>query len=79
MSPTQGQAVIIGTTLAPAISKHLKAFLYGWLPLSDASGIGYSEKREFVKEYSNFDPKKWGVLTTKGSFGQKNGDFCGFR
>ena len=60
-------------------SKHLKAFLYGWLPLSDASGIGYSEKREFVKEYSNFDPKKQGVLTTKGTFGRKNGDFCGFR
>ena len=39
MSPTQGQADIIGATLAPAISKHLTAFLYGWLPLSDASGI----------------------------------------
>ena len=36
MSPTQRQADIIGATLAPAISKHLKAFLYGWLPLSDA-------------------------------------------
>jgi len=23
----------------PAISKHLTAFLYGWLPLSDAAGI----------------------------------------
>ena len=39
MSPTQGQAYIIGETLAPAISKHPRAFLYGWLPLSDASGI----------------------------------------
>jgi hypothetical protein len=39
MSPTQGQADIIGATFAPAISKHLKAFLYGWLPLSDAAGI----------------------------------------
>ena len=39
MSPTQGQAVIIGVTFAPAISKNLKAFLYGWLPLSDAAGI----------------------------------------
>ena len=36
MSPTQGQAIIIGLPLPPAISKHLKAFLYGWLPLSDA-------------------------------------------
>ena len=24
-------------------------------------------------------PKKQGVLITKGAFGQKNGDFCGFR
>jgi len=39
MSPTQGQAVIIGATFAPAISRCLKARLYGWLPLSDASGI----------------------------------------
>ena len=39
MSPTQGQADIIGATLAPAISKHPRAFLYGWLPLSDAAGI----------------------------------------
>ena len=39
MSPTQGQAILLGATLAPAISKHLKAFVYGWLPLSDASGI----------------------------------------
>ena len=35
MSPTQGQAVFIGATFAPAISKHPRAFLYGWLPLSD--------------------------------------------
>ena len=39
MSPTQGQAVVIVVTFDPAISKNLKAFLYGWLPLSDASGI----------------------------------------
>jgi len=39
MSPTQGQADIKGATLAPAISKNLKAFLYGWLPLFDAAGI----------------------------------------
>ena len=39
MSPTQGQADIKGATFAPAISRCLKARLYGWLPLSDASGI----------------------------------------
>ena len=39
MSPTQGQADIKRATFAPAISKNLKAFLYGWLPLSDAAGI----------------------------------------
>ena len=51
MSPTQGQAYIIGATFAPAIyfpslartvtvgSRCLKARLYGWLPLSDAAGI----------------------------------------
>ena len=39
MSPTQGQDYIIGGNPIPAISKNLKAFLYGWLPLSDASGI----------------------------------------
>ena len=33
----------------------------------------------FVKKYSNFDPKKQGVLVTKESFGQNNGDFCSFR
>ena len=36
MSPTQGQAEIIKGNPIPAISKNLKAFLYGWLPLSDA-------------------------------------------
>ena len=78
MSPTQGQAYIIGGNPIPAISRCLKARLYGWLPLSDAAGIGYSGKRGFVKEYSNFDPKKQGVLVTKVSLGRKNGDFCGF-
>ena len=34
--------------------------------------IAHSEKRGFVKEYSNFDPQKQGVLVTKGSFGRKN-------
>ena len=37
--------------------------------------IWHSGMRGFVKEYSNFDPKKQGVLTTKGSLGRKNGDF----
>ena len=36
MSPTQGQAILYGGYSFPAISKNLKAFLYGWLPLSDA-------------------------------------------
>jgi len=31
----------------------------------------------FVKKYSNFDPKKQGVLVTKVSFGRKNASFCG--
>jgi hypothetical protein len=39
MSPTQGQADIIGATFAPAISQSPRGQLYGWLPLSDASGI----------------------------------------
>ncbi len=29
----------------------------------------------FVKNYSNFEPKKQGVLTTKWSFGRKNANF----
>ena len=51
MSPTQGQAIFLwGLFLSSHLlslasrtvtvgSKNLKAFLYGWLPLSDASGI----------------------------------------
>ena len=31
----------------------------------------------FVKKYSNFEPKKQGVLVTKVSFGRKNASFCG--
>ena len=45
MSPTQGQADIKRATFAPAISKHLTAFLYGWLPLSNAYGIFYCKTR----------------------------------
>jgi hypothetical protein len=41
------------------------------MPLASFA-IGYSGKWGFVKEYSNFDPKKQGVLITKGSFGRKN-------
>jgi hypothetical protein len=41
-------------------------------------GICHSAEQDFVKKYSNFDPKKQGVLVTKGSFGRKNGDFCSF-
>ena len=36
----------------PAISKHLKAFLYGWLPLSDAFGI-FSLLRGMTKTKGN--------------------------
>ena len=39
MSPTQGQAKLLGGNPIPAISHPLKGELYGWLPLSDASGI----------------------------------------
>ena len=39
MSPTIKAGYIIGAALPPAISKNLKAFLYGWLPLSNAYGI----------------------------------------
>ena len=39
MSPTQGQADIIGGNLIPAISQPLWGQLYGWLPLSNAYGI----------------------------------------
>jgi len=38
----------------PAISKNLTAFLYGWLPLSDASGIfirtDFRKISEFVRD-----------------------------
>ena len=37
--------------------------------------IAHSEKRGFVKKYSNFEPKKQGVLVTKESFGRKNASF----
>ena len=33
------------------------------------------KSREFVKEYSNFEPKKQGVLVTKESLGRKNAIF----
>ena len=39
MSPTQGQADIIGGNPIPAISQPLWGQLYGWLPLSNAYGI----------------------------------------
>jgi hypothetical protein len=46
---------------------------------SRKSGICYPAEQEFVKKYSNFDPKKQGVLVTKESLGRKNAIFCGFR
>ena len=36
MSPTQGQAILLGGNLIPAISQSPRGQLYGWLPLSDA-------------------------------------------
>ena len=45
MSPTQGQADIIGGNSIPAISQPLWGQLYGWLPLSNAYGIPYGEKQ----------------------------------
>ena len=38
----------------------------------------HSAEWEFVIKTSCFEPKKWGVLVTKGSFGRKNGNFWGF-
>ena len=43
MSPTQGQAYFIGGNPIPAISQSPKGQLYGWLPLSNAYGISFSE------------------------------------
>ena len=37
--PLHISKVLCVMSLSPAISKNLKAFLYGWLPLSDAAGI----------------------------------------
>ena len=45
MSPTQGQADIIGSNSIPAISQPLWGQLYGWLPLSNAYGISSGEKQ----------------------------------
>jgi len=42
MSPTQGQAKLLEGIPIPAISHPLKGELYGWLPLSDASGIFFA-------------------------------------
>ena len=107
MSPTQGQAIFLGGNSFPAISPYPKARLYGWLPLSDASGIisiaighpqyyslmqyfsvighykcrtrycriSHSSQRDFVKKYSNFDPKLRASARTKGSLGRKNAIF----
>jgi hypothetical protein len=46
---------------------------------SRKSGICHSEEQDFVKKYSNFDPKKQGVLVTKESLGRKNAIFRSFR
>ena len=41
-------------TLAPAISKHPRAFLYGWLPLSNAYGISSVENKSIIHFISEF-------------------------
>ena len=56
MSPTQGQAVVIVVTFDPAISKNLKAFLYGWLPLSNAYGISFLATKHIIKQQQHFLP-----------------------
>ena len=57
----------------------------GWLfPLGIANvrawytRIANLAKQEFVKKYSNFEPKKQGVLVTKESLGRKNAIFLRF-
>ena len=47
MSPTQGQAILLGGNLIPAISQSPRGQLYGWLPLSNAYGISSFEYKSF--------------------------------
>ena len=57
----------------PAISKHLKAFLYGWLPLSNAYGISsvVSQSSNLTAEYApdggNEPPAQGSALGNKGN------------
>ena len=73
MSPTQGQADIKRATFAPAISKHPKAFLYGWLPLSDAFGI-FSLLMGMIKTKGNDR-----ISVTPSGFYPLSPDLQGFR
>ena len=41
-------------SLSPAISKHPRAFLYGWLPLSNAYGISSIENKSIIHFISEF-------------------------
>ena len=54
MSPTQGQAIFLGGYSFPAISKHPRAFLYGWLPLSNAYGISSVATQHKIKRLRHF-------------------------
>ena len=58
MSPTQGQADIIGNNSIPAISQPLWGQLYGWLPLSNAYGISSIAMQHKIKQLSTFLPLK---------------------
>ena len=44
----------MGVSLSPAISKHPRAFLYGWLPLSNASGISSLAIQHKMKHLRHF-------------------------
>ena len=58
MSPTQGQADIIGDNSIPAISQPLWGQLYGWLPLSNAYGIFFR-----CNKTHNLTPTAFSFLT----------------
>ena len=46
----------MGVSPSPAISKHPRAFLYGWLPLSNAYGISSVATQHKIKRLRHFIP-----------------------
>ena len=54
MSPTQGQAILLGGNLIPAISQSPRGQLYGWLPLSNAYGISSIATQHKIKRPRHF-------------------------